>query len=119
MHSPQRQAGTIGLVLERDRALCEKDGLRYFVEEDGKPTLDILFEEWFYCEDLGTQLAPIIKKLVLDWSNIVAFAAQKSVSSCLFGRAVKTGGLMESCTCRRHGGPPLDPAPPCMRWLIM
>ena len=62
MHSPQRQANTIGLVLERERALCEKDGLRYFIEEDGKPTLDILFEDWFYCDDLGTQLGPIIKQ---------------------------------------------------------
>ncbi|XP_033125943.1 3-hydroxyanthranilate 3,4-dioxygenase-like [Anneissia japonica] len=57
-HSPQRQEGTIGLVLERERAEEEKDGLRYFV--DG--TLDSLYEEWFHCEDLGAQLGPIIKR---------------------------------------------------------
>ncbi|XP_074650668.1 3-hydroxyanthranilate 3,4-dioxygenase-like [Tubulanus polymorphus] len=61
MHSPQRQADTIGLVIERLRAKDETDGLRYFVEKNGTPTFDILYEKWFYCEDLGTQLAPIIK----------------------------------------------------------
>ncbi|KAK2157237.1 hypothetical protein LSH36_195g07026 [Paralvinella palmiformis] len=60
-HSPQRFANTIGLVIERERHLdMEKDGLRYFVEENGKPTDQLLYEKWFYCEDLGTQLAPII-----------------------------------------------------------
>lgn len=57
-HSPQRQANTVGLVLERERMPEERDGLRYYV--DG--TLDRLYEEWFYCEDLGTQLAPVIKR---------------------------------------------------------
>ncbi len=71
-HSPQRQADTIGLVLERERALCEKDGLRYFVEKDGVPTLDILYESWFYCDDLGTQLGPIIKRYFLIWNMIRA-----------------------------------------------
>lgn len=31
---------------------------RYFVDN----TTDILFERWFYCENLGTQLVPIIKE---------------------------------------------------------
>ncbi|XP_053402443.1 3-hydroxyanthranilate 3,4-dioxygenase-like [Mercenaria mercenaria] len=61
-HSPQRQADTVGLVIERERAEDEKDGLRYFIEEDGKPTLNSLYEEWFHCEDLGSQLGPIIKR---------------------------------------------------------
>ncbi|KAJ8308617.1 hypothetical protein KUTeg_013491 [Tegillarca granosa] len=61
-HSPQRQADTIGLVIERERSLDEKDGLRYYVEEDGKPTLNSLYEEWFHCVDLGTQLGPVIKR---------------------------------------------------------
>lgn len=61
-HSPQRQADTVGLVIERERAEDEKDGLRYFVEDNGTPTLSSLYEEWFHCEDLGQQLGPIIKK---------------------------------------------------------
>ncbi|XP_008319546.1 3-hydroxyanthranilate 3,4-dioxygenase [Cynoglossus semilaevis] len=59
-HSPQRQANTVGLVVERRRLLTETDCLRYYVEN----TTDILFERWFYCEDLGTQLVPIIKEFM-------------------------------------------------------
>ncbi|KAL8619676.1 hypothetical protein ACOMHN_019731 [Nucella lapillus] len=61
-HSPQRQENTVGMVIERERAKEERDGLRYYVEKEGKLTTESLFEEWFHCEDLGTQLAPIIKK---------------------------------------------------------
>lgn len=57
-HSPQRNADTIGMVLERERAIEELDALRYFV--DG--TTESLYEEWFHVEDLGTQLAPVIKR---------------------------------------------------------
>jgi len=55
-HSPQREADTVGLVVERERLETETDGLRYFVGE----STDILFERWFHCEDLGSQLKPII-----------------------------------------------------------
>ncbi|KAK3093548.1 hypothetical protein FSP39_017169 [Pinctada imbricata] len=61
-HSPQRQKNTIGLVIERERAESEKDGLRYYVEKDGEKTLESLYEEWFHCTDLGSQLGPIIKR---------------------------------------------------------
>uniref|UniRef100_UPI00398F36A2 3-hydroxyanthranilate 3,4-dioxygenase n=1 Tax=Pristiophorus japonicus TaxID=55135 RepID=UPI00398F36A2 len=57
-HSPQRQANTVGLVFERTRLKTELDGLRYYVGD----STDVLFEKWFYCEDLGTQLGPIIKE---------------------------------------------------------
>uniref|UniRef100_A0A8C4LEH6 3-hydroxyanthranilate 3,4-dioxygenase n=1 Tax=Equus asinus TaxID=9793 RepID=A0A8C4LEH6_EQUAS len=57
-HSPQRFANTVGLVIERKRLKTELDGLRYYVGD----TTDVLFEKWFYCEDLGTQLAPIIQE---------------------------------------------------------
>ncbi|KAK6489309.1 3-hydroxyanthranilate 3,4-dioxygenase [Huso huso] len=55
-HSPQRQAGTVGLVIERQRLQSETDGLRYYVDN----STAVLFERWFYCENLGVQLAPII-----------------------------------------------------------
>lgn len=62
-HSPQRLANTIGLVIERERVEGKEfDGLRYFVEEGGQMTLESLYEEWFYCSDLGTQLPPVIQR---------------------------------------------------------
>ena len=48
----------MGLVIERERLLSETDGLRYFVQ-DG--STDSLYERWFYCDDLGSQLGPVIK----------------------------------------------------------
>eukprot|EP01125_Pyxidicula_operculata_P012050 TRINITY_DN3947_c0_g2_i1.p1 TRINITY_DN3947_c0_g2~~TRINITY_DN3947_c0_g2_i1.p1 ORF type:complete len:246 (+),score=53.58 TRINITY_DN3947_c0_g2_i1:56-793(+) len=58
-HSPQRpNIGSIGLVLERERLAEEKDCLRYYTMDKSQ----ILWEEWFYCSDLGTQLPPVIKK---------------------------------------------------------
>ncbi|NWV41346.1 3HAO dioxygenase, partial [Grantiella picta] len=57
-HSPQRYENTVGLVVERERLKTEIDGLRYYVGE----TTNVLFEKWFHCEDLGTQLIPLIKE---------------------------------------------------------
>ena len=57
-HSPQREKDTVGLVIERERLLSETDGLRYYVGD----TTDTLFERWFYCNDLGTQLKPVIEE---------------------------------------------------------
>ncbi|XP_072121118.1 3-hydroxyanthranilate 3,4-dioxygenase-like isoform X2 [Mobula birostris] len=57
-HSPQRQANTVGLVFERTRLKTELDALRYYVEN----STDVLFEKWFYCKDLGTQLPPIMRE---------------------------------------------------------
>ena len=83
-HSPQRFENTIGLVLERDRHPdTELDGLRcewrhamllndnktsgfnycrYFTEKDGELEMTSLFEKWFYCSDLGSQIATVIKE---------------------------------------------------------
>ncbi|KAI9552341.1 hypothetical protein GHT06_022706 [Daphnia sinensis] len=57
-HSPQRKEDTIGLVIERERATHELDCLRYFVND----STEGLFEKWFYCDDLGVQLVPVIKE---------------------------------------------------------
>ncbi|MGH0179972.1 UNVERIFIED_CONTAM: hypothetical protein FKN15_002988 [Acipenser sinensis] len=68
-HSPQRQAGTVGLVIERQRLQSETDGLRYYVDN----STAVLFERWFYCENLGVQLAPIISEYYVDNSTAVLF----------------------------------------------
>ena len=82
-HSPNRFDQTVGLVIERERMMNETDGLRYsdsilnipfctlfwtlillicirYFVQDGTTTS--LFERWFYCDDLGSQLGPIIKE---------------------------------------------------------
>ena len=38
--------------------MSETDGLRYYVQ-DG--STNSLYERWFYCDDLGSQLGPVIK----------------------------------------------------------
>ena len=60
-HSPQRFKNTTGLVIERERRLHELDCLRYYCEHDDLSN-NILYERWFHCDDLGSQLAPIIKE---------------------------------------------------------
>lgn len=80
-HSPQRFENTIGLVIERDRQEGEMDGLRWCVGQRRLPsataltvpppslpaaryvddTNQVLFEDWFHCTDLGTQLKPVIE----------------------------------------------------------
>nr|XP_039268025.1 3-hydroxyanthranilate 3,4-dioxygenase-like [Styela clava] len=57
-HSPQRKENTVGLVIERDRLDNETDGLRYYTGD----TTQVLFERWFHCYDLGSELVPIIKE---------------------------------------------------------
>jgi len=60
-HSPQRYPDTIGLVWERERGRSEMDGLRWYTKASSGSVLDILYEEYFHCTDLGTQLKPIIE----------------------------------------------------------
>eukprot|EP00127_Corallochytrium_limacisporum_P007511 Clim_evm33s253 gene=Clim_evmTU33s253 len=57
-HSPQRFPHTIGLVIEREREESELDGLRWYCPN----CRDIMYEERFHCTDLGSQLAPVIKR---------------------------------------------------------
>ncbi|EGD74082.1 3-hydroxyanthranilate 3,4-dioxygenase [Salpingoeca rosetta] len=56
-HSPQRFEDTVGLVIERERSEKELDGLRYYRKQDDSTPL---WERWFHCYDLGTQLKPVI-----------------------------------------------------------
>eukprot|EP01063_Lacrimia_lanifica_P041961 TRINITY_DN9926_c0_g1_i1.p1 TRINITY_DN9926_c0_g1~~TRINITY_DN9926_c0_g1_i1.p1 ORF type:complete len:294 (+),score=109.06 TRINITY_DN9926_c0_g1_i1:62-943(+) len=58
-HSPNRpMEGSLGLVIERERLPEEMDGLRYYVDDSNE---EVLYEKWFHCDDLGSQLGPIIK----------------------------------------------------------
>lgn len=86
-HSPQRfpltrwlwwplisYANTIGIVVERLRKSTEHDGLRYFIPG----TTKVLYEEYFQCKDLGSELVPVINRFVShlllpDWSAPMTF----------------------------------------------
>ena len=66
-HSPQRpEKGSLGLVIERQRIKDkdEFDCLRYYrcdFDPNEKDENKILWEKWFYCYNLGTQLPPVVK----------------------------------------------------------
>ena len=57
-HSPQRPAGTVGMVIERRRRESEDDHLRWYCDKCG----EILFDSEFHLVDLGKQLKPIIEE---------------------------------------------------------
>uniref|UniRef100_A0A0G4IAE7 3-hydroxyanthranilate 3,4-dioxygenase n=1 Tax=Chromera velia CCMP2878 TaxID=1169474 RepID=A0A0G4IAE7_9ALVE len=62
-HSPQREEGSVGIVIERERGAQEDhDKLCWFCQDCGQK----LYEETFHCTDLGSQLAPVIKKYYSD-----------------------------------------------------
>jgi len=57
-HSPQRPAGTIGLVIERKRLPHEKDALLWLCPKCGTK----LYQEFFHLTNLVTQLPPIFER---------------------------------------------------------
>ena len=57
-HSPQRGAGTIGIVVERRRAAEELDGFSWYCERCGHR----LYLERLHIHDIETQLAPIFQR---------------------------------------------------------
>jgi 3-hydroxyanthranilate 3,4-dioxygenase len=65
-HSPQRFADTVGLVIERARAVGELDGLRYYVDDTNR---DVLWQRFFQCEDLGSQLKALIAEFMASPEN--------------------------------------------------
>ncbi|KAG1056504.1 hypothetical protein G6F43_001603 [Rhizopus delemar] len=77
-HNPVRFENTIGIVIERVRLSHHIDSLRWYCENTS--CRKIIYEESFYCVDLGTQLKPIIEK----------FAASKELRTC------KNCGLLNS-----------------------
>jgi 3-hydroxyanthranilate 3,4-dioxygenase len=58
-HSPQRKERTVGLVLERTRLPGEVDALRWYTRDGSGRNL---YEESFFCTDLGQQLKPAIQR---------------------------------------------------------
>ncbi|MFI4913972.1 MAG: 3-hydroxyanthranilate 3,4-dioxygenase [Steroidobacterales bacterium] len=57
-HSPQRYAGTVGLVVERRRRPGELDGLQWYCERCGNR----LYEEFFALTNIETQLQPVFNR---------------------------------------------------------
>ncbi|HUK00808.1 MAG TPA: 3-hydroxyanthranilate 3,4-dioxygenase [Steroidobacteraceae bacterium] len=57
-HSPQRLAGTVGLVIERDRQPGEEDGLQWYCERCGA----LLYQEFFELTDIETQFPPVFER---------------------------------------------------------
>lgn len=57
-HNPCRFAGTVGLVLERNRPAGKDDELHWYCEKCRK----LVHKAVFYCVDLGTQLKPVIEE---------------------------------------------------------
>ena len=56
-HSPQRSAGSIGLVIEKYRNPGEKDGFQWFCENCNHK----LYEEYFELEDIVKQLPVLME----------------------------------------------------------
>ena len=61
-HSPQRFADTIGIVIEVKRPQDTLDTLRWYCEKCSA----IVYQDSFYCVDLGTQLKPVIEDYFAD-----------------------------------------------------
>lgn len=57
-HSPQRFAGTIGLVIERERRSGELDGFQWYCER----CASLLYEEFVELTDIETQMPPIFER---------------------------------------------------------
>jgi 3-hydroxyanthranilate 3,4-dioxygenase len=86
-HSPQRYENTIGLVFERDRSPSEMDCLRWHTDADpgatpfASPTsaansrskAEILYEEYFHCIDLGTE----IKAAILRFQSFLKLSPEE------------------------------------------
>ena len=56
-HSPQRPAGSVGLVIEHKRAEGDHDGLRWYCDNCG----EVVYEEFFQLHDIVEQLKGAIQ----------------------------------------------------------
>lgn len=57
-HSPQRAAGSVGLVIERRRLPHEKDGLQWYCGQCNHR----LYEEYFTLGDIETDFPPVFER---------------------------------------------------------
>jgi 3-hydroxyanthranilate 3,4-dioxygenase len=64
-HSPQRFAGTVGLVIERKRLPHELDGFMWFCDNCNHK----LYEEYLYVTDIVGQLPPIFERFYASADN--------------------------------------------------
>ncbi|CAN5199372.1 3-hydroxyanthranilate 3,4-dioxygenase [soil metagenome] len=64
-HSPQRMAGSIGLVVERKRLPGEKDGLLWFCERCNHK----LYEEYFELESIENDFPPVFQRFYASEAN--------------------------------------------------
>lgn len=78
-HSPQRpEAGSLGLVIERSRSPDEFDGLRFYTDF-GKCD-QILWEKYFYCDDLGKDLVPVVQAYMASDESKTMVPSETSVA---------------------------------------
>ncbi|GAA5895677.1 3-hydroxyanthranilate 3,4-dioxygenase [Sporobolomyces salmoneus] len=61
-HNPCRYADTVGIVIERVRPKSAVDRLRWYCQSSSHSSPVIIREVSFLCEDLGTQLKPLIQE---------------------------------------------------------
>lgn len=73
-HSPQRPAGTVGLVLERNRKQGEIDKLLWFCDHCDAP----LHESGFQLKDIGSQIRDAINEFKASPDNRICNACGKS-----------------------------------------
>jgi 3-hydroxyanthranilate 3,4-dioxygenase len=57
-HSPQRAAGSVGLVIERARRPGEQDGFQWYCERCGAR----LYQEFFVLTDIEKQFPPVFER---------------------------------------------------------
>jgi 3-hydroxyanthranilate 3,4-dioxygenase len=57
-HSPQRPAGSIGLVVERRRRADERDGFQWYCDRCG----NLLHEDFIALSDIESQLPPVFER---------------------------------------------------------
>jgi len=64
-HSPQRFENTVGLVIERQRAAHEKDGLQWYCDACNH----LLYEEYFHLQNVETDFPPVFDRFFASEKN--------------------------------------------------